>query len=137
MASGTYKQGQGYYTRMGTAVGAGLLALLGLYWLWGYAVKWKVGSLNPTYTAAITTILIGGVITWIVYDFVFRRPATGDFFIATEAEMKKVNWSTRREVVGSTTVVIFTMLVVTVFVFLIDKIFLLFFTAIKVIDLPS
>ncbi|MDZ4830459.1 MAG: preprotein translocase subunit SecE [Phycisphaerae bacterium] len=136
MASGIYKSGQGYYTRMGTAVSASLIGLLGLYWLWGYALKWKVGTVNPTYVAAATAIVLGGILTWFVYDLVFRRHSTGDFFIATEGELKKVNWSTRRELVGSTIVVITTMVIVTIFVFFVDKIFLIFFGWIRVIDLP-
>jgi preprotein translocase subunit SecE len=137
MASGIYKSGQGYYTRMGTTVGATLLLLLGIVWLSGYAQHWKVGSINATYVAAGTGILVFIILGWFIYDLVFRRPTTGDFLISTEGEMKKVNWSTRREVTGSTTVVIVTMLLVTVFVFVVDKLFLLVFTAIGVIDMHT
>lgn len=45
----------------------------------------------------------------LVAIFLFRlinRPKTADFLIATESEMKKVSWSTRKEIVGSTKVVI-------------------------------
>jgi preprotein translocase subunit SecE len=137
MSSAIYKSGQGYYTRMGTATGAGVLSLLGLFWLWGYAQRIKIGTINQTYIAAAITILVGGVITWFVYDLVFRRASTGDFLIATEGELKKVNWSTRREVVGSTIVVITVMALLTLFVFAVDKIFFWFFALIRVIDAPA
>ena len=44
-------------------------------------------------------LLLGAVIIY-VYVGVKRRPV--DFLINTDNEMKKVNWSTRREIVGST-----------------------------------
>lgn len=137
MASTIYKSGQGYYTRMGTAAAAAVLSLLGLYWLWGYAIRIRIGDIVPTYVAAGVTILVGAILTWFVYDLVFRRPRTGDFLIATEGELKKVNWSSRREVTGSTTVVIVTIALTTVFVFFVDKIFYWFFALIRVIDTPS
>jgi preprotein translocase SecE subunit len=63
-----------------------------------------------------------------------RNPRTVDFLIATEGEMKKVNWSTRREVVNSTGVVIFTMLVIAIFCFLCDRGFAWTFLQIGVLD---
>jgi preprotein translocase SecE subunit len=137
MASSVYKNGQGYYTRMGTSIGAGLVALLGLWWLWGLAGRVRVGSINPTYVSAGTSILVGAVVALVIYHYVFRSPRTGDFLIATEGEMKKVNWSTRREIVGSTTVVIFLMFLITSFVFAVDRLFVIIFTAIRVLDVPS
>src|SRR3712207_7866772 len=43
-----------------------------------------------------------------------NKPANVDFLIATDSEMKKVNWTSRRELIGSTKVVI-------VFMFLIAR----------------
>ena len=40
------------------------------------------------------------------YYLIGRKQNVVDFMVATEGEMKKVNWSTRREIVGSTWVVI-------------------------------
>jgi len=48
-------------------------------------------------------LLIGALTT---YWFVAVRPRTVEFLIATDFEMKKVNWSTPREVIGHTWVVI-------------------------------
>jgi len=62
------------------------------------------------------------------------KPKSVDFLIATEGEMKKVNWSTRREVVGSTAAVIVTAIVIAVFCFGIDRAFFWFFAQIKVLD---
>jgi preprotein translocase SecE subunit len=136
MASGIYKSGQGYYTRMGTTVGAMLMLLLGIVWIWSYAERWKLG-INPKYVAAGTGLLIFAIIGWFIYDLVFHRPSTGDFLISTEGEMKKVNWSTRREVTGSTTVVIVTMFLVTIFVFAVDLLFQAIFTWMGVIEMHA
>jgi preprotein translocase SecE subunit len=115
MASGIYKSGQGYYTRMGTTVGAGLLTLLGLRWLWDYAAQVKIGTVNQTYVAFGICGLVGLVVGTLIYLYVFRKPGSGDFLIATEGEMKKVNWSTRREIVGSTTAVIIVAVILALF----------------------
>ena len=54
--------------------------------------------------AVAAVILILGVI--LTYIFVGVKPKSAEFLIATDGEMKKVHWSTRREVFGSTWVVI-------------------------------
>jgi preprotein translocase SecE subunit len=130
-----YKPGQGYYTRMGTVIGIALLSLLGIQWAWEYLEAIRIGSINARYVAAGGGILIGAVITWITYWLVFLKPASVDFLIATEGEMKKVNWSTRREIVGSTMAVIATTLIIAVFCYGIDLAFTWFFGQIKVLDI--
>ncbi len=54
------------------------------------------------------------------WHFCYGRRSTSDFMIATEGEMKKVNWSTRREVIGSTKVVIMFTLFMAFFLFAAD-----------------
>jgi preprotein translocase SecE subunit len=134
MASGIYKSGQGYYTRMGTTVGAGLLTLLGLRWLWDYAAQVKIGTVNQTYVAFGICGLVGLVVGTLIYLYVFRKPGSGDFLIATEGEMKKVNWSTRREIFGSTAVVIILMAVATTFIWLVDNAFVFVFQQMGVLE---
>jgi preprotein translocase SecE subunit len=129
-----YKPGQGYYTRMGTIVGASMVSILGILWIWEYMKGVKLGTMNPLYVAAGGAILVGGIITLVVYYLVFVKPKSVDFLIATEGEMKKVNWSTRREVIGSTSAVIVTVLVISVFCYGIDRAFFWFFAQIKVLD---
>lgn len=134
MASGIYKAGQGYYTRMGTTVGGSLLGLLGLRWLWDYAKDVKIGTINQTYVAFGICCLVGSAIAAVIYVFVFRKAGSSDFLIATEGEMKKVNWSTRREVVGSTGVVISVMAFSTIFLWIIDQAFVFVFSWIGVLE---
>jgi preprotein translocase SecE subunit len=61
------------------------------------------------------------------------KASTVDFLIATDNEMKKVNWSTRREILGSTYVVVSACLLIALFLFLIDYAFSHFFMAIDVL----
>jgi preprotein translocase SecE subunit len=129
-----YKPGQGYYTRMGTVVGVALISLLGILWAWGYMEQWKIGEINSIYIAAGGSILLGGLITAVTYFLVFVKPPSVDFLIATEGEMKKVNWSTRREVVGSATAVIVTAVILALFCWGLELFFVWFFQLIKVLE---
>lgn len=47
-----------------------------------------------------------------------------DFLIATESEMKKVHWSSRAELIGSTVVVIVTVLILAAYIFGVDSVIL-------------
>ena len=129
-----YKPGQGYYTRMGTVVGVSVVSLLGILWLWEYMRNIKIEGVNPLYVAAGGAIIVGALITFVMYYLVFVKAKSVDFLIATEGEMKKVNWSTRREVTNSTGVVIFTMLAISVFCFVCDRLFAWVFLQIGVLD---
>jgi preprotein translocase SecE subunit len=51
------------------------------------------------------------------------RPRTVDFLIATDSEMKRVNWSTPREIRGSTYVVIGACFLLAAALFIFDLIF--------------
>jgi preprotein translocase SecE subunit len=58
------------------------------------------------------------VIFWFI-----NRPNTADFLIATDSEMKKVNWTSRKDLIGSTRVVIIFMFLIAGLLFGIDIIF--------------
>ncbi len=100
----------------------------------------EAGALRATVTAAqaipyfdimylqtgiVGTMLVAGAA--VVYWLVGRKRASVDFLIATDGEMRKVNWSTRREVMGSTWVVIGACFLIAAFLFLIDFSFSTFF----------
>lgn len=137
MSTAIYKPGQGYYTRMGTVLAVSLLGLLGMVWLWDYAMLLPMGGVNHVYVAAGVCILVGSIVTALTYWLVYLKPKSSDFLIATEGEVKKVNWSTPREIWGSTGVVIATMVFLTLVVFLVDKAFVVVFSAMRVLDVPS
>ena len=139
MAIGIYKHGQGYWTRMMTFLGALLLFAWGGAWLKGligsfrFTRKEGAADLGVMYgwVALISVVVIGAALSyWIAYS----KPRTGEFFIATESEMKKVNWSNRREVMGSTWVVIGVSVVMALLIFVVDLGFSNFFKAIGVLE---
>jgi preprotein translocase SecE subunit len=76
-------------------------------------------------------IVLGGVI---VYLFVGARPSTVEFLIATDGEMKKVNWSTKKDIIGSTQVVIMWSVLLVGGLFLVDLLFSTVFRLIGVLQ---
>jgi preprotein translocase SecE subunit len=82
--------------------------------------------------AAVPLALIAGC-GLLTYWLVALNRRSCDFMIATEGEMKKVNWTSKREVVGSTKVVIICVIVLSILLFTVDLTFILFFSAINVL----
>ncbi len=116
-----YKRGQGKYTRLGTLIAAMIIAVFGAAELSGHLH----GVTNPYLQFGIpagVVIGLGLLIAWVV-----NRPGSADFLIATEGEMKKVSWSSRKEVVGSTKVVIVTTFIMAGVLFGVDMILAMLF----------
>lgn len=67
--------------------------------------------------AAVIVLIIGAVV---VFWLVGRHRKTVDFLVATDQEMRKVNWSTRKQILGSTYVVIFASFILAGFLFVFD-----------------
>jgi len=127
MSVGIYKQGQGYWVRLMSSIGYGLLIMMGVDWLWDQLSIVRIGSIEPVFIQAgvsIIVIVTGGLIG---YQLIGRKPKLVDFMIATEGEMRKVNWSTRREIVGSTILVILLTLYIAIFCQIADLGFSAFF----------
>jgi len=130
-----YKAGQGYYTRVGTAVGAGVLAVWGTVFMYGEFQQYlnpKLPYFLPVAYSACLAFL--AVMSGLVYWVVGLSRKVNDFFIATEGEMKKVSWSTWPEVIRSTKVVVVTVVVMAVFLFVVDIGFMMLFRALKVLE---
>jgi len=51
---------------------------------------------------------------------VVNWPVFADFLIATEAELNKVSWTTRKRLVQDTIVVLMTLVLMAVFLFVVD-----------------
>jgi len=118
-----FKPGQGFYTRVCSAVGLGLLACMGGMWLAPQFSGRRILGLEPIYTQAAVVVLAIAIVAAIGYWLIGVKPRAVDFFIATEGEMKKVNWSTRKEVTGSTTLVIGFTIFLAALCFLLDYVF--------------
>jgi preprotein translocase subunit SecE len=123
-----YKKGQGKYTRLGTVIGVMLIVVAGA----------KVGSsalggvtANPFVQYGIPAAAI--VILGLLIGQLVNRSRVADFLIATEGEMKKVSWSSRKEVIGSTKVVIVTTLIMALVLFVVDMLFHGFFMSIGIL----
>jgi len=135
MAFGLYKSGQGYWTRVMSAVGGGTLGLAAASWVWNQTETIKVGDdfeviyLQAT-CAGIVALLTAALVYWLVG--VNRR--SSEFLIATEGEMRKVNWSTRKMILGQTWVVIAISVIIAVILFVTDIAFAWFFRAINVLQ---
>jgi len=89
---------------------------------------------DPVYLQAgfVGVVLVVGAA--LIYWFVGVRRGTAEFLIATDNEMKKVNWSTRREIVGSTWVVVTATFLLAAMLFFVDLVFQQFFTLIHVLE---
>lgn len=131
MSPTVYKSGQGYWTRLLSAVGAGVLLLGGAAWLWRELEVLR--SENAIYIRAGIVVgllmALGGLVWW-----VFNKPRVVDFMIATESEMKKVNWPSRREIVGSTWIVICGTLLIAFLLFAVDLLFAKLFSGIGILE---
>jgi preprotein translocase SecE subunit len=130
-----YKRGQGYWTRMGTAIGAALIAFLFAEFVYGrlkVAVTVYKWPLNTWAMVGIAAAVFAGIMlfAWRMMN----KPGNADFLIATDSEMKKVNWTTRKELIGSTKVVIFFMVLIAALLFALDVLFGYFFHIIKVLE---
>jgi preprotein translocase subunit SecE len=115
-----YKSGQGYWTRMLTAAAAGLLLALICHWLYATVLaRW------PALGVPVRIGIVGGfALAMIVLAWrQMNKPRVVDFLIATESEMKKVNWTDRKALIGSTKVVIIFMFLIAIILFLFDILF--------------
>ncbi len=123
-----YKPGQGTYVRWGTAIGAGVLVAGGASFLFE-----ELYVFEDTVWRFIIPVAVMVAMACVVFWLVGRYRSTVDFMIATEGEMKKVNWSTRREVIGATKVVIATTLGMGALLFVADMICIFVLSGIRVI----
>ncbi len=116
--AGIYKRSQGRITRQVTWFGLAAAVALGFWRLSDTAVhEWNwdrsLGLAVPTVLAALGC--------WIAFRLV-NFPRFADFLIAVEAEMNKVSWPTRGELVRSSLVVLFTIFALAVVLFGFDAV---------------
>ena len=123
-----YKRGQGKYTRLGSGLSWGIIAALGCLALYG-----QLGTIdfrNQRVGMWVTTMVPVGIFLLLAI-FIFwllNRRSVADFMIDAEDEMKKVSWSSRKEIMVSTIVVISVVIILGVFLGFADLLFSMFFT---------
>lgn len=128
----SYKPGQGYYTRVWSGVGYAALVAWFAWFMYDKFALVDAGKYTTIVQAgvAVAVILIFGLLG---YWLLRLNKKVGDFLIATEGEMKKVNWTSRKDIIGSTKVVIFVLIAMSVLLFVVDIFFMSFFNFIGVL----
>ena len=58
---GIYKKGQGYWTRLMSAIAMGLIVLLGVIWLWDLLAAVKIGNVQTIFVQATAAVISGAV----------------------------------------------------------------------------
>ncbi len=104
---------------LGVAVAIALMAAVALSDFLHAYVK------SPLVRFGVPTGLVIGIglgVLWLI-----NKAKTADFLIATEGEMKKVSWSSKKEIIGSTKVVIVTTLILAAILFGVDLTFIFLF----------
>ncbi len=118
-----YKRGQGKYTRLCTAFGSAIVVGLGCFQLYVQLEAAELGLWVTTMVPAGLFAALSFLTFWIV-----NKPSVADFMIAAENEVKKVNWSTRKEIAVSTLVVIVVVIFTAALIGITDLGFQMFFT---------
>ena len=109
MGLSVYKRGQGKYTRMVSAFGGAAIVAIGCLQLYRTLDAADIGLWVETMVPVGLFIALSVLFMWMV-----NKPNIADFMISAEGEMKKVNWSTRQEVMVSTVVVISVVIILAV-----------------------
>jgi preprotein translocase subunit SecE len=97
---GLYKKSQGRIARQITCGVMWTVIGVGAWRLWETATNTRAEPYRLAYVSLF--VIVGG---WIAYRLV-NMPSFADFLIAVEAEMNKVSWPSRGELVRSSLVVI-------------------------------
>jgi len=117
-----FKRGQGYWTRLGTGIGAAILIIfISLF------VFHQLASLIPERQTRLGVTCGFTVFSSLLAWGVINKPKHAQFLIDTDAEMKKVNWTTRKDLIGATRVVMFFMIGIAILLFLFDTIYHILF----------
>lgn len=129
----SYKKMQGQKLRRYTLLGFLLLGWTGVYTMFNYRTAgfgdWRVHVPfvgEPTSTITLLTdiqysvpLLVAVLVFWVSWRAV-NIPTFSDFLIATEAEMNKVSWPSRKGLYQDTIVVLITTLLLTLFLLVVD-----------------
>ncbi len=128
--TGLYKRSQGRVVRQVTFAALAVTFILGC---------WELQSYLSTFRSNLMEFVIpGGILLlglWVSFRLV-NMPRFADFLIAVEAEMNKVSWPSRPELIRASIVVIFVIFFLAALLFSYDVIWKLFFTWIGVLHRP-
>ena len=117
MAFKIYKRGQGYYTRLITALSAFTIIAIGSFVLWQ-----KLSVVGNPWIEIFVPVGVCAAFTLLVF-WIVNKPNIADFMIAAEGEIKKVSWASRPEIMSSTVVVISVVILMSTLLFVADLVF--------------
>jgi preprotein translocase subunit SecE len=131
---GVYKRNQGRVVRQVTFAALAVSLLLGAWKLFDMLVANRSGDWylfsGIEYVLPGVLLLVGA---WFAYRLV-NYPQFADFLISVEAEMNKVSWPSRTELIRSSLVVIFLMFFLAFVLFGFDLTWQILFKALGVIQ---
>jgi len=123
-----YKWGQGKNTRVYTVVSIGLLVAIGCWRIYQkLTATLDVTTPMGLWTSVLVPLIVFAIFAIVLY-WLINKPIVADFLIAAEGELKKVSFSSKREIAVSTFVVIIVVIATAVMLGLADFGFNLFFT---------
>lgn len=125
MLTQIYKPGQGKYTRLGTGFTVAIIVAAGCWRLYQMLVASDLPFWVTTMVPAVILVGLSVLTYWLL-----NKQSVADFLIAAEGELKKVNWSSRKEVAVSTLVVIIVVVVMATLLGMTDFVFQLIFNRI-------
>jgi preprotein translocase subunit SecE len=128
-----YKPEQGKITRTATFIGLGLVIAWGAKFLSDRLAGFEGDEGWRLLITPGMPILFAVVLGALAWHFTFVHRKASDFMIATEGEMKKVSWSSKNEVIGSTKVVILFTVLLAIILFVADILFQKLFTSLGVL----
>ncbi len=108
-----FKPMQGWYARVYTALGLGLIVAAGAWRV--YEASLDYSPLLRLGMPAVFAVALG----WLIFRIV-HFPPFAEFLIATEAEMNKVSWTNKQDLFRATSVVLTTVVLMAVYLFVVD-----------------
>lgn len=128
----SYKKTQGVRVRRFTLLGAIILVTTGVWSLQGspgMVGDWRVSvpflserpiTVLPSvqWTIPLILLVVGLWFSWRLVN----TPVFADFLIATDAELNKVSWTSRKQLIRDTIVVLVAVLLLTLFLLVVDQV---------------
>lgn len=129
--AGLYKRNQGRLTRQVTAAA---LAVIVFYGAWTLSQSLLIDVRDEIRIGVPLALALLGA--WLTFRAV-NYPRFADFLISVEAEMDKVSWSSRQELMRSTVVVLVVMFLLGGVLFLYDQVWMVVFSWIGFLKLGA
>lgn len=130
-----YKKGQGTYTRLTSAIVCLILAAFGCWRLYQMLIAVNIANATTkVWVQSLVPVVLFAILALVVH-LILNSKTIANFMINAEGEIKKVNWSSKQEIVVSTYIVISVVIFMAVFLGATDVIFQLLFRGIGL--LPS